>query len=545
MKEANKYRYFTREIVCTIAATAIWYLFAHGYRFANNIHSHDALTDIWQNDSFWEISLGRFVNPVLIFLRGNLGSPWLICSCAMVWICLGNSLLVHLLKVKKLLTIVIITGVMVCNPTLTSLNAAFLPWVDCYGLALFLSILGVLLCKKGGWRCCACGVAAMMLAMGIYQAYICVSIVLMMILLLREGQENTELKAVVKRAVYYGSMLFFSALLYYLVWKIMLAVFNIGAADGYNGMASLGDFSEMSFLSLLVMAYEKVFQYFWIPDTFVTITFRGVSLSIVWKYILRCANIVVTASLIWNVTVMNIKRKTRLWQRLFQAGLLLLLPAGMNFVCIMSKGMEHVLMVYAFWLLYVLAVVMAEAGHSQEAGVFGEADLARAAKVPGEAGSERKAGHFREAVSGWKRIVVWLSVVCVIWSNVVYANQTYLKKELQERAVISLMTRIVTEIEEVEGYIPGVTPIAFSGTFENSPYLQEIVRFEDLRPYGMGNTTLTYMGTDYAFLQYEVSVLMNYTRIAATEPEVMSMPTYPSPGSIGYVGDILVIKISN
>ncbi|MCM1056365.1 MAG: hypothetical protein NC517_01990 [Firmicutes bacterium] len=53
------------------------------------------------------------------------------------------------------------------------------------------------------------------------------------------------------------------------------------------------------------------------------------------------------------------------------------------------------------------------------------------------------------------------------------------------------------------------------------------------------------MGPDYAFLQYEVSVLMNYTRIAAAEPEVMSMPAYPEQGSIGYVGDILVIKISD
>lgn len=528
MQKDRKYRHLTQETAYTIAATVIWYLFAHGYRFVNNIYSHDALLEICQEDSAWQIAIGRFVQPVLIFLRGGIGSPWLISVCAMIWICMGNCLLVRLLKVKHLISVIIITGVTVCNPTLISAGAAFLPWVDFFGLALFLSIFGVWLCKKGGWRCCVCGVVSMMLSMGIYQAYICVSIVLVMILLLREGQENTELRAVVKKAVYYGGMLLLSALLYYLIWRIVLSVFGIWTADSYNGMASLGDYSEVSLLTLVALVYERVFQYFWNPDTFVTMMFRGISLSVIWKYILRCVNIMTAVGLIWNVAAINIKMKTRLWQRLLQAGILLLLPTGMNFACIISKGMVHTLMVYAFVLLYVLAVVMAEAVCSWDKEFTGNKDYS---------GNRLKNPDLRQ-------ILVCLPVLCVIWSNVVYANQIYLKKELQERAVTSLMTRIVAEIEGAEGYIPGVTPVAFSGFFENSPYLQQIAGFEDLRSYGMGNTTLTYMGTDYAFLKYEVSVLMNYTRIAATEPEVMSMPTYPSPGSIAYVGDILVIKIS-
>lgn len=534
MQENDKCRHLTQEAVYTIAITVIWYLFAHGYRFANNLYSHDALLDICQDDSAWEIALGRFVHPVLIFLRGNLESPWLISVCAMVWISLGIWLIIHMLSVKHVISVIIIAGIMVCNPTLVSTNASFLPWVDFYGLALFLSIFGIWLCKRGGRCCSVCGIMSMMLSLGIYQAYICVSIVLVMILLLREGQENTELKEVVKKAVYYGSMLFLSALLYYLVWKIVLSVFGIWTADSYHGMASLGDYSEESFLALLVLAYERVFQYFWHPDTFVTMMFRGISLSIVWKYILRCANIMAVASLIWNVAVFNIKMRTRLWQRLFQVGILLLLPMGMNFVCILSKGVEHILMVYAFGLLYVLAVVMAEAGCLWNKDFTGNKNFSGNKDCSGTRGKSLDL----------RRILVCLSVLCVIWSNVVYANQIYLKKELQERAMTSLMTRIVAEIEGMEGYIPGVTPVAFSGSFENSPYLQQIAGFEDLRPQGMGDTILTYTETDYAFLKYEVSILMNYTRIDATEAEVMGMPTYPSQGSIAYVGDILVVKIA-
>lgn len=551
MQENNRCRYLTRETAVAIAATAIWYLFAHGYRFANNMYSHDALLEICQNDSAWQISLGRFIQPILIFLRGGLGSPWLISACALLWYCLGNCLLLRLLKVRHAAAAIIITGVMVCNPTLISANAAFLPWVDFYALALFLSILGVCLCREGGWIRNGCGVLSLMLVMGIYQAYICVAIVLFMTLLLREAQGNAEMKAFLKRAARYCCVLVSAAVLYFLIWQGFLLVFGFEAADSYNGMASLGDYSNVSLLSLLALVYRKVFEYFWNPDTFVTMMFRGISLSAVWKYILRIANAAVAACLLWSVTAINIRAKTKLWQRLFQAGLLFLLPAGMNFVCIMSKGMEHTLMVYAFVFLYVLAVVLAEAAgsgegnHAGKDGSSGDEDHAGKAGFSEEANRVGKPWGLKGKCSCLMRLPVWLSVLCVLWSNVVYANQAYLKKELQERAVTSLMTRIVAEIEGTEGYIPGVTPIAFSGSFEKSPYLQQIEGFEELLPYGMGKTALTYIGPDYAFLTFEVSVLMNYTRIDAKDPEVMGMPTYPSPGSIDYVGDILVIKISD
>jgi hypothetical protein len=87
--------------------------------------------------------------------------------------------------------------------------------------------------------------------------------------------------------------------------------------------------------------------------------------------------------------------------------------------------------------------------------------------------------------------------------------------------------------------------VAFSGSFENSPYIQELYGFEDILPYGMGKTSLTYIGTEQAFLKYELNVLINTTSISAEDDEVQKMPTYPLEGSVGYVGDVLVVKISD
>ncbi len=515
-----------QKFVCTICSVAFWYLFAHGYRFSNTMYAHDALLQIYQDDSAWQIALGRVLQPVLLFLRGGLCNPWLISFCAMLWLSFGVYLVVDLLGVRKLISINMISGVMACNAVLTALNASFLPWADFFMLSLFLAVAGVWLCKKGSWGFMCLGAAAMAAAMGIYQAYISVSIVLVILLLLQEARENAEFKYFIKKAVSYCGTLLAAALLYYLMWQVIRRIFGIWVADSYNGLASLGDYTDMSLFSTIGLAYRKVFYYLAHPDTFVTMTFRGRSLSIVWKYLLGAANLVAAVCLIALLVRRNQGKERKPWQYLLQILLLLVLPAGMNFVCIISKGNDHILTLYAIVMPYVYAVATAEE------------------KDDGSTGGMIKESRIRKG-GVWLRCLVCLSVLCMIWTNVVYANQVYLKRELQDRAITSFMTRIVSDMEDVEGYEPGITPVAFCGPFGSSPYLQEMEGFEELLPYGMTKTPLTYTGTEEAFIRYELAVPINYTRVPWDDPAVVGMPSYPSEGSIAYVDGVLVVKISD
>ncbi|MBD5495326.1 MAG: hypothetical protein HDR12_13400, partial [Lachnospiraceae bacterium] len=197
--------------------------------------------------------------------------------------------------------------------------------------------------------------------------------------------------------------------------------------------------------------------------------------------------------------------------------LIVVFPLCCNFVCLMSKGMEHDLMTFAFICPYILAIMFDD----------------------------------NEVTVSSRRISRFISyatpalLAVIIWSNVVYANQSYFKKSLQEQSAISLMTRIVNDLEGYEGYIPGVTPVAFLGTLEDSPYTKELSGFTDIMPYGMRQTSLTYFGTDYAMLTYVINVNMNLIRIDDWDEEMSSMPCYPVDGSIKYIGDVLIIKISD
>lgn len=189
--------------------------------------------------------------------------------------------------------------------------------------------------------------------------------------------------------------------------------------------------------------------------------------------------------------------------------------------------MEHTLMMFGPTLLYVFAVVIAEkvwrtAGHRTVEG-------------------ELSCGLKRLTVTG--AVAILLGVI--VWVHFIYANQIYFKKSQQEKVAYSLLTRIVSDVEETPGYEPGVTPVAISGSFENSPYLVELHGFEDLKPYSMGKTSLTYPGTDYAMIQYYLGVDMYLTRVDATVPEIRRMPVYPSDGSVDIVDGTVVVKISD
>lgn len=504
----------------SLSFTVLFYLLAHGYRFTVSMFSGDSLLMIHQNDSAWEIALGRFMHPFLVLLRGGVESPFLICLISMLFLGLSVYFTADFLEITRKISVIAMAAVMTCNVTVLANNATFLSYADFYMIALFLSVFGVWLMKRGSFLYTAAGVLALSFSMGIYQSYISVSISLILIRLLFRMYEKPTFREVVLQAVKYAAVLAVSAAVYFVLWKIFQKAFHIWTADTYNGMASLGEYGLASLGENIVQAYRNVFRYFLEPDTFVTIPFRGMSLSILWKWLLRLCNVLtlvlLTAGWLYRGLIIRIK----LWHWALQGVILLFLPLGMNFVCVISGGMEHTLMIYGFYTLYVLAVKMTE-----------DCSISFT-KIK------------KENLHWVLPVAVLACLAVTVWSNIVYSNQVYLKKDLQDKAILSMMTRIVYEIETMEDYVPGVTPVAFYGSFEDSSYVKEQEIFRELKPYGMGKSPLTYAGTDYAYLNNVMNVNMNLTREFGDGEAVAAMPSYPVRGSVKMVDGTVFVKIS-
>lgn len=500
--------------------TFVFYSLANGYRYFHTIFAGDSLYMIYQNDAGWEISLGRFVQPFLVALRGAITAPFLISVLSFLWVSLSVYFVADFLEIKKFGSVALIAAVMSCNATILSLNATFLPYMDFYLLALFLSVLGVWLMKKEKLIFLISGSLCLTISLGIYQSYICVSIALVMIHFLCKMPDLPTFKATFKEAVRFLLSFLAAAVVYYSVWKLFQEFFGIWTSDSYNGMASIGNFSETGLGSVLGLTYQYVLDYFMYPDTFITNTFRGIPMSFFWQYLIRVCNIAVVLVILFILIRTNLRRKTNLWQKAVQLLIVLLFPLGINFVCVISQGMEHPLMIYAFYFVYILAVKLAE-DHL----------------------SARNSGtNIKHTGVPWK--IALISIAIIFWSNMVFSNQVYLKRELQERAAQSILTRIIYRIESVEEYIPGVTPVALSGNFESSPCIAEAAPLEEIRMYSMGKTCLNYPAANNSFLTYILSMNVNLTDVDPMDERILQMPVYPAEGSVAFIDEVLVVKIS-
>ena len=496
-------------LICTCAV----YLMAHGYRLFQAAFAGDGLLMIYKDDAAWEVALGRIVHPFLVLLRGGLEVPLLIGLLSALWLGLSVFLMTELLGITSRPVVALTAGICVCNVTLTTTNGAYLFIADYYMLALFLAVCAAVLV----WRCdtwwrIALAAVCIALSIGIYQAYICVTLGIILFKVLFEGMPGPG--RVMRMAIPFAA----GGGAYYIAWRLAQRVLHIWTADGYNGMAGLTDYSGVSPAGLVLETYRRFFGYFMDPEVFVTYSYHGAKLSILWVWIVRLCNVSAAAVLIWYVITLAITGKKTDPRRTITALIcLLLMPMALNIICFITKGMEHSLMIYAFVLVYVGAL---RAG--QELGRLDR-------RIPG----------------GWlcQRLSIIL-MVPVLWVQLVYAHQFYLKLELMDRAAQSVLTRIAVQVEAMPGYVPGQTPVAFAGIFESSPYLASLEMFDEVNPLGVGKSIMPYGGTPERYMSNVLNIQMDFTDVDAQDSTVALMPCFPEQGSIAWVGDTIVVKLS-
>lgn len=548
--QSNKQRTVTAAV-----SAALFFVIVHGYRLMSPLLSGDGLLMLYQNDAAWQIALGRFAHPFLVMLRGGITSPFLVSVLALCWTCASVCLVSAYLDLKKRLSVILLAALMVCHPSLIVTSANFLHEFDFYALALFLSVGSVCLLAKSmpqaagtgaaaagipsakqRYLCLAGSVLCLAGACAIYQAYVCVAAGLVMLRLLFAAARNTELRALLKEMAVTLGVFLVTALLYLLCWKLMQSALGIWTADTYNGLAGMGDFSEEGILSVLGITYVNVWKFFTDPQLFVTTTFRGFNISTVWHYLLLVCNVCVVGTGLYALWRINREEKTGSAQRVWQLLILLLFPLGINAVCFLSKGMEHTLMVYAFVLVYAFAICAWER-YSYDDGAVRD-------PVPGERTDSASDSAGRK--TAWKRtLMIALPVALLVWSQIVFANQLYFKKDLQERAAQSMMTRILSGVEAQEGYVPGETKVAVTGIFDMNPYLKDIDFMEELLPWQTGKTIFVYFGTDEMYLRYFEQAKVNLVRIDRMDPRLDEIPCWPEEGSITWLDDTIVVKVSD
>lgn len=503
-----------KKIIYTSLTCLIIWTITHGYRFMNNLYTCDNLIEVFQDDILFQRSLGRFMHPLVMVMRGTICNPWFIGILSFVFLTLSVYFVAEVLKIDDPLMIILLSGILICNNTLISSVAGFLPWMDVYMISLFLAVIGVWLYRKDKLWGYISGSIALICCMGFYQAYIDVAFALFVIVTVTELAEKKEFKKILIKALKSIGALLASGIGYFAVYKIVCRLHHIDVTSSYHGLTQVSNFENTTLVSVFADTYRLFFKFLFSPETFVSTILLGVRVSNVWKILINaglvCSILIIFSGLIY----LNIKNRIPFYQILLQVIGILLFPFAANFVCFMSKGIEHELMIYSFAFVYVFSLVFVSK-------------------------------HFEGKKKKIYEYALFIPFLIFIWNGFAYANQVYFKIDMEDRAAVSMATRIIDDIEDVEGYEPGVTPVRFIGALDRSDYMEPIIYLKDVTVNGNYNTPFTYERSLPFYLKYYLNVKINVYDAPVSEDALIGMPNYPSDGSIKYVDDILVIKVSD
>lgn len=159
----------------------IFLVLIHGYRYFSPLYSHDSLAFSAQTDAAWKISLGRFMQPIYWKFRGQIAAPYIIGMLTYVWLTLSVYGVSDLLNIRSGVAQFLLAGSMTGSLALVSSNAAYIHESDTFMLALFLSVLAAWICLKSRKKLKIITPVLLMISVALYQAYIQVYVVLVMI----------------------------------------------------------------------------------------------------------------------------------------------------------------------------------------------------------------------------------------------------------------------------------------------------------------------------------------------------------------------------
>lgn len=492
--------------VCFFAALLVG-LFAHLYKITNWLPNWDSL--VFRYDSQNMIHMGRWFLPVVCSFSSFYDLSLLNGLTAIIFHALGAVCICKILNVQSKITAGLIGGVIVSFPTVTSVMM-YNYVADGYAVSFFLATLAALymIKKKPNYIISA---LFMVLSMGIYQAYITVTIMLVLLHLIDETVfKNVSFYHVVKKALYMLLTGILGVSIYGVILKILLGVFSVELLD-YQGVNQAASLSSINLPASLYVVKETFRKYFFDLS-------GGVNLYVILNgFILFFSVIYYFKSIVKN----KIYRKPATLIMIIILSVMLVL--GASVLAFINPGVDyHNLMLMGYSVFYLLFLIIYERG------------------------TETK--EIYTAVKCW---IVLLVCMLIIGNQVVIANISYHKAQLTYEKSYGTLMRIADRMEQTQG-IENCDRILVIGALDNSEAYSVnlppditgvtdgyIIRADDEI---VGQSVLVSSLNDYCNNNYRFVSGDEKKKIMQRE-DIKSMGIWPSKDCMTVIDDIMIIKL--
>lgn len=487
--------------VCFISAVVIGFI-AHFYKITNWIPNWDSL--VFRYDSQNMIGLGRWFLPVVCSFSSFYDLPFLNGIIAVLFHALGAVLICRILGIEKKLTAFLIGAVIASFPAVTSVMM-YNYVADGYSIAFFMSCLAAwyMVSDKPKYILSALLIA---FSSGIYQAYITVTITLVMFVLIKRMIfEKKTVSEVLKAALKMILTGIAGLCLYYLILNVLLKLTSATLLD-YQGMSSTFELSNINLLNSLYA----------IKNTFVNYFFKGINIYTV-------VNICVFLSIL----VFYIKYAAENKVFVSPAKIIVLLIAffmlltGSTVLAFINPNIDyHNLMLMGYAVFYLFFVTLYEYGKDK-----------------------------KEKTTMVKCWTVFLLSLILISNQIVISNVSYHKAQMAYEKSYGTLIRIADRIEQTPG-IENCKRILVSGSLDNSlaysvslpPEITGvtdgyIIRYDDE---SVGQSVFTSALNDYCGKSYEF-ISGELKKEILSAPEIKAMNKWPAKDCIAVKDDIVIV----
>ena len=487
--------------VCFISAL-IMGLCAHLYKITNWLPNWDSL--VFRYDAQNMISMGRWFLPVVCAPSSFYDLPFITGLMAIIFHGVGAVCICKMFGVRKNITAALIGAAAITFPTVTSVMM-YNYVADGYALAFLFSCVAAMLLTKDK-PCYIGSLVLIALSAGIYQAYITVTIMLLLLsLILDVIYKNIDSKDLLIKCLKFLLTGVLGMVLYYLVMTILLKIMGTTLLE-YQGFDNATSLKGIDIAGALYTIKESFVSYFF--DFSKGANVFGIINSIVF----------VLTVVLYLTDI--IKNRLSIGKILMLGVFVILLPIGASVLSFINSGIDyHNLMKMGFLVFYLLFILQYE-------------------------NSERN------ALKSWA--ILGISVL-LIFNQTIIANVSYHKLNMAYEKSYGTLIRIADRIEQTEGAkgcdrilvlgcLPeseaysAVLPPNMTGTTDGY-----ILRADDeiVGQSVLCNALNDYCGKKYKFISgEEKSDLLK--RIDAD-----SLNNWPEKNSISVLDNAIVIKLSD
>ena len=492
--------------VCFFSAIIVG-LLAHLYKITNWLPNWDSL--VFRYDSQNMIALGRWFLPVVCSFSSFYDLPFLNGITAIVFHALSACCICRIFNVQKKITAFLIGAVIVSFPTVTSVMM-YNYVADGYSIAFFFSTIGALFMTKEKPKYILSAIL-IALATGIYQAYITVTIMLVLLKLIDEMIfHNVTFVTILKKAALMLLSGVVGVAVYGIVLKIILAVSSVELLD-YQGVNTAASLSSLDLAGSLYVIKETFLKCFFDLS-------KGLNIHVT----LNCFVLLFTALYYLKSIV-----KGRLYKNpvnilmivilcvmlLFGAGALAFVNAGIDYHSLMLMGYS------VFYLFFLLIYERGTECHDK-----------------------------RTAVKCW---IVLLTAAAIILNQIVIANVSYHKAQIAYEKSYGVLMRIADRIEQTPG-AEDCDKILVIGALDNSEEYSAdimlnitgitdgfIIRADDET---VGQSVLISSLNDYCDKNYKF-VSGEEKKEIIQRKEVKSMDEWPKENCVAIMENTIIIKL--